>query len=118
MTSFTHIETLLSNPDQIDLDQLRAALAAAREQWHKQEQQLLLYEHELQKEVRAKVELCGGIPSCCDPEMIDSLTGPALLAARREASHQFNQTFFIMPLSRTAQNPKQPEQPRYPAPKN
>jgi hypothetical protein len=105
MHPIRELESLTSDPTQLDLDLLRLALAATREAWDAREQLLNLYQDELQRELRAKVELCGGIPACQNPDLIPSLNGPALLAARREASHQFNQTFFIMPLSRAAQKP-------------
>lgn len=105
MNPFPQLEALIADPTQIDLDQLKSALVELRSAWDEREQILNLYQDELQRELRAKVELCGGIPACHNPDIVPTLSGPALLAARREASHQFNQTFFIMPLSRTAQNP-------------
>jgi hypothetical protein len=97
------IQTLLEaldNPDHIDLDAMRAGLRELAELAAQLTVRCTLYEIELQREVRAKVELCGGIPTCRDGETAAALTGAALLSARREASRHFNQAFHMAPISR------------------
>jgi hypothetical protein len=103
-----NLQNLLPDPDQIhelDLDRLRAALSEADENLTRLEEKAGLYEGELQRELRAKVDLCGGIPPCPTADMAFTLSGKALLAARREASQKFNQVFFMAPLCRNAQKP-------------
>jgi len=102
------LKELIPPPDRIqdlDLDSLRELLGDADEALNRLADKVRLYESELQRELRAKVDLCGGIPSCPSPEAAFTLSGNALLAARREATHQFNQAFFMAPLCRQAQKP-------------
>lgn len=102
------LQNLLPEPDQIhelDLDHLRAALSEADALMTRLEEKIRLYEPELQRELRAKIDLCGGIPQRPDPDAALALTGSELLAARRDASRKFNQTFYMAPLCRNAQKP-------------
>jgi hypothetical protein len=97
------IETLLAaldHPDHIDLDAMRSQLCEIAELAAQLTVRCALYEAEIRNELRAKVELCGGIPSCRDGEAAVALSGAALLGARREASRHFNQAFHMAPLSR------------------
>lgn len=103
MNPIQDILPLLEDPAAIDLDALQNSLHSAIRAWDEREQLLGMYEHELQKELRAKSDLCGGIPTCATPDDAFSLSGPALLAARREASLRFNELFMNAPVSRTAQ---------------
>lgn len=93
---------------ELDLDDLRTRLAAAATAWAELESRARLYETELQRELRAKVDLAGGFPACPAPEAAFALNGLELLAARREASHRFNQVFFMAPLCRHARKPSTP----------
>jgi hypothetical protein len=90
---------------ELDLDALRQKLETARAAWADLEGRTRLYESEFQREVRAKIDLCGGIPACPTPEAAFALTGQPLLTTRREIRHKFNQIFFMAPLSRHAQTP-------------
>jgi GTP cyclohydrolase III len=97
---------LIPAPDRIeelDLDHLRELLGEADDALARLEAKTRLYESELQRELRAKVDLCGGIGACPNPETAFTLSGSALLSARREAAHKFNQVFFMAPLCRQAQ---------------
>jgi hypothetical protein len=87
----------------LDLDQLRITPREADDTMRRLEEKVRLYETELQRELRAKVDLCGGIPACQQPDTAFTLAGSALLNARREAAHKFNQVFFMAPLCRHAQ---------------
>jgi hypothetical protein len=91
--------------EELDLDSLRELLGEADEALNTLAERVRLYEGELQRELRAKVELCGGVATCPTPETAFTLSGNSLLAARREASQQFNQVFFMAPLCRQAQKP-------------
>ncbi len=100
MNPITDILPLLDDPAAIDLDAVQNSLHSSIRAWDEREKLLALYEHELQKELRAKSDLCGGIPTCAKPDDAFSLAGPALLAARREASLRFNELFYMAPISR------------------
>lgn len=104
----TALQDLIPPSDQIeklDLDDLRQKLAEADEVQTSLEQKIRLYETTLQRELRAKVDLCGGIPNCPDPETAFTLAGAELLNARRIAAEKFNQIYFLAPLCRNAQKP-------------
>jgi hypothetical protein len=104
----TFLSQLIPPPEQLadlNLDDLRQNLESAAAIWAEQEQRIRLYETELQRELRAKIDLSGPIPACPTPEDAFLLNGLALLSARREASQKFNQVFFMAPLSRHAQTP-------------
>jgi hypothetical protein len=97
---------LIPTPDRIeelDLDHLRELLGEADNAFARLVEKVQVYESELQRELRAKVDLCGGISACPNPETAFTLSGSALLSARREAAHKFNQVFFMAPLCRQAQ---------------
>ena len=100
------LQDLIPAADQIetlDLDQLRDNLAHIETTLRELENKVRLYETELQRELRAKVDLCGGSPQCPQPESAFTLAGDALLNARREIAYKFNQTFSMAPLCRHAQ---------------
>jgi hypothetical protein len=102
ITDLDHLLPPSEQLSELNLDDLRQSLADASEIGRALESKTALYEKELQRELRAKIELCGGIPDCPDPETAFTLSGAELLAARRSASRQFNQVFFMAPLSRHA----------------
>jgi hypothetical protein len=89
--------------EELDLDHLRELLGEADHAFTRLEEKARLYEGELQRELRAKIELCGPVSTCATPETAFTLSGHALLSARREAAHKFNQVFFMAPLCRQAQ---------------
>jgi hypothetical protein len=91
--------------NELDLDHFRQQLAAAAGAWATLEGRTRLYETELQRELRAKVELAGAIPTCPNPETAFTLIGLELLAARREAARKFNDVFSVAPLRRNAPKP-------------
>jgi hypothetical protein len=102
------LQDLIPAPDRIeelDLDHLRELLGEADTALARLEEKTRLYESELQRELRAKIDLCGAVVTCPHPETAFTLSGNALLSARREASHRFNQVFFMAPLCRQAQKP-------------
>ena len=101
----TDILKTLESPEHIDLDQLRSDLTALAETQAALSQRTDLYETELQRELRAKVDLCGPVPSCPSPESAFDLHDSELLRARREASVKFNDIFYMAPISRRAQRP-------------
>jgi hypothetical protein len=84
----------------LDLDQIREHLEAADTALTLLDTEHHLYELELQRELRAKVDLAGPVPACPDPEAAFKLSGQPLLEARRDACRQFNKVFFMAPLSR------------------
>lgn len=89
----------------LDLDTFKQQMRQAADSWAELEQRTRLYETELQRELRAKVDLTGSVPGCLTPETAFGLTGFALLSARREATHKFNQIFHLAPLCQRAQTP-------------
>jgi hypothetical protein len=95
-------QNLLSDPTTLDLDKLSGHLSVAAVEADAQRALISLYEDELRRELRAKVELAGPIPACPDPELAFTLSGEQLLAARRQASLHFNRVFQLAPLSRSA----------------
>lgn len=106
----TFLSQLIPPPDRLadlDLDDLRKQLEVAAHCWAELEHRTRLYETEFQREVRAKIDLCGPISGCATPEAAFTLTGLTLLEIRQEISRKFNQTYCIAPLSRHAQTPNQ-----------
>jgi len=98
------IEKILSDlaqPEHIDLDSLREQIETLAAEADLDREILDLYETELQRELRAKVDLAGAVGGCATPEAAFSLRGPALITARREAARQFNRVFHMAPLCRT-----------------
>ncbi|MCB9357577.1 MAG: hypothetical protein H6505_03300 [Calditrichaeota bacterium] len=93
---------LLSEPTNLDLDELARQLELATLETAALRGLVSLYEDELRRELRSKVELAGGIPACPDPELAFTLSGEHLLSARRNASLNFNRVFSLAPLSRSA----------------
>jgi len=104
LTAHDILETFES-PEHIDLDQLRNDLQTLAEAESALAERTDLYETELQRELRAKVDLCGPVPSCPTAESAFDLHDAELLRARREASVKFNDVFFMAPISRRAQRP-------------
>ncbi len=100
MNPITQLLPLLDDPTSLDLDLLRSGIHTASAAFDDLKKLHDSYEHELQKELRAKSDLCGGTPTCAFPDSAFSLRGPALLAARREASLRFNELYMISPVSR------------------
>jgi hypothetical protein len=97
------IQTLiheLDSPEHIDLDQLKCKLQLLSARWSELNDRATLYESEFQRELRAKIDLCGGIPNCPDVDCALTLNGEELLSARRAASLQFNRVFYMAPLIR------------------
>lgn len=95
----------LDHPQHIDVDRLRTRLCELVEYCDQLDHKLRLYELQLQRELRAKVDLCGGIPACPDPESAFRLTGNQLLSARAEMARRFNEVFYMAPLCRNARKP-------------
>ncbi len=95
-------QALLADPANLDLDELSSQLAVASVEADAQAGLISLYEDELRRELRAKVELAGAIPACPDPELAFTLSGEQLLSARRQASLHFNRVFQLAPISRSA----------------
>ncbi|RQV94045.1 hypothetical protein EH220_07710 [bacterium] len=99
---FQNLITKLGQPEHLDLDELRRNLLILSARWEELYDRATLYESEFQRELRAKIDLCGGIPGCPDKDFADLLSGEELLAARRTASLQFNRVFYMAPLTRNA----------------
>ncbi|NUO19824.1 hypothetical protein HUU59_10280 [bacterium] len=97
-------QALLANPENLDLDELNHQLAIAALEADAQAALIQLYEDELRRELKAKIELAGAIPACPEPDHAFTLSGKQLLSARREASLHFNQVFQLSPMLRTAMN--------------
>ncbi len=95
-------QTLLADPANLDLDQLSSHLTVAAVEADAQAALIALYEDELRRELRAKVDLAGPIPACPDPDLAFTLSGEELLSARRQASRHFNRVFQLAPVSRSA----------------
>ncbi len=95
-------QALLADTENLDLDTLSQQLAVAAVEADAQFALISLYEDELRRELRAKVDLAGAIPACPDPELAFTLSGEQLLSARRQASLHFNRVFQLAPISRSA----------------
>ncbi len=95
-------QALLADPENLDLDTLSQQLAVAAVEADAQSALISLYEDELRRELRAKVDLAGAIPACPDPALAFTLSGEQLLSARRQASLHFNRVFQLAPISRSA----------------
>ncbi|MCB1060546.1 MAG: hypothetical protein KDB65_09955 [Calditrichaeota bacterium] len=95
-------QNLLSDPTNLDLDKLSGHLSIAAVEADALRALISLYEDELRRELRAKVDLAGPIPACPDPELAFTMSGEQLLAARRQASLHFNRVFQLAPVSRSA----------------
>lgn len=106
-STFQDIFSTLDQPEHLDLDELRSKLQLLSAQWSELQERADLYEDEMQRELRAKIDLCGGIPGCPDSAFASTLNGEELLAARRAASLQFNRVFYMAPLTRNAIAQKQ-----------
>jgi len=103
------VQGLLADLDQdghIDLDAMRRNVQRIAALWTDLAECNGLYEEELRRELRAKIDLCGGVPGCPDGDMAGMLNGPELLSARRAASLQFNRVFYMAPLTRNARKPE------------
>lgn len=95
-------QSLLADPTNLDLDTLGQQLNIAAIEADAQSALIALYEDELRRELRAKVDLAGPIPDCPDPELAFTLSGEQLLSARRQASLHFNRVFQLAPIARSA----------------
>ncbi len=95
-------QSLLADPTNLDLDTLGQQLNIAAIEADAQSALIALYEDELRRELRAKVDLAGPIPTCPDPELAFTLSGEQLLSARRQASLHFNRVFQLAPIARSA----------------
>jgi len=95
-------QSLLADPTSLDLDSLNQQIGIAAIEADAQAALIALYEDELRRELRAKVDLAGPIPACPDPELAFTLSGEQLLSARRQASLHFNRVFQLAPIARSA----------------
>ena len=105
-------QALLADPENLDLDELTHQLAIAAIEADAQSAVISLYEDELRRELRAKVDLAGAIPACPDPEFAFTLSGEQLLSARRQASLHFNKVFQVSPISRSTDPSKKSRVPK------
>lgn len=101
-SAITTALALIENPTTLDLDQLTHQLELAALEGAALRGLINLYEDELRRELKSKIELAGGIPACPDAELAFTLSGEQLLSARRQASLHFNRVFALAPLSRSA----------------
>jgi hypothetical protein len=97
---FRELISKLEQPENLNLDELRRNLLLLSARWSELHQRATLYESEFQRELRAKIDLCGGIPGCPEADLAATLNGEELLSARRAASLQFNRVFYMAPLTR------------------
>ena len=97
---FQELISQLDQPEHVNLDELRRNLQLLSARWSELNDRTTLYESELQRELRAKIDLGGSIPSCPDADCAFMLNGEELLSARRAASLQFNRVFYMAPLVR------------------
>lgn len=84
----------------LDLDRLREKLTELSAEISDVTARMNFYEAALQRDLRAKVDLCGPVTACPTPETAFSLHGEILMEARREASRRFNQIFMMAPICR------------------
>lgn len=91
----------LENPADLNLDQLLEALREAGRSYDELRVRTVFCEHELQRELKALIELIGPIPSCTDADAAYSLHGEPLVQARREARKQYNEVFRNAPIRRS-----------------
>lgn len=91
----------LAEPHHVDLDELRERIETLAAEAALDAEMLQLYETELQRELRAKVDLAGAVNGCATPDTAFTLRGPVLISARREAARQFNHVFHMAPLCRS-----------------
>ena len=97
---FKELITKLEKPEHLDLDELRRKLLLLSARWGELHERATLYESEFQRELRSKIDLCGGIPGCPEAGLAETLTGEELLSARCAASLQFNRVFCMAPMTR------------------
>ena len=100
MNPITPLITQLENPASLNLDELLNALRDAAHSWDDLHLRLGFCEHELQKELKAVVELIGPIPACADPNLAFQIKGEDLVRARRDARRRYNDLFRISPIRR------------------
>jgi hypothetical protein len=100
MNPITPLIAQLENPAHLNLDELLLALRDAARSWDDLHLRLGVCEHELQKELKAVVELVGPTPACTDPTLAFKITGEDLVRARRDARRRYNDLFRISPVRR------------------
>lgn len=105
-------QVLLASPNDLDLDELTHQLAIAAIESNAQRALINLYEDELRRELRAKVDLAGAIPLCTEPALAFTLSGEELLKARRQASLHFNRVFQLVPTARSTTPAKNSRVPK------
>jgi hypothetical protein len=101
----TETLALLDQTDHLDLDDLKNKLQSLSSHWITLENRIELYESEFRRELKAKIDLCGGVANCPDAATAEKLSGEELLKARRTVSLNFNRLFCIAPLTRNARKP-------------
>ena len=101
MNPISPLITQLEHPANLNLDELLSALRQAATDFDAVRKRATLAEYELQRELKALVELTGPTPVCDDPELAWSLHGESLALARRDAKKRYNDLFRIQPIRRT-----------------
>lgn len=96
----TPLLTQLENPTELNLDSLLDSLCEAARSWDDLRLRSGLAEEELQRELKAMIELAGPIPACPDPHHAFKLHGEYLIRARRDAGKRYNDVFRIYPVRR------------------
>ena len=90
----------LENPADLNLDDLLGLLREAARTFEDMYVRTTGYEKELHRELKALLELTGPITQCADPQQVDTLSGNALLLARRDARKRYNEIFRVSPVRR------------------
>lgn len=94
----TPLITQLENPASLNLDELLNSLRDASRSWDDLRLRVGVCEYELQKELKAVVELIGPTPACTDPNLAFQIKGEELVRARRDARRRYNDLFRVSPV--------------------
>ena len=100
MNPIAPLLTQLENPTDLNLDSLLESLRNAARSWDDLYVRAGLCEEELQRELKAMLELAGPIAACTDPMAPFKLKGEDLVRARRDARKHYNDVFRLTPVRR------------------
>jgi hypothetical protein len=100
MNPISPLITQLENPADLNLDELLESLRAAATAYDDLRVRALTVEQELQRELKALIELIGPISHCGDPQDALELQADELCTVRRAARRRYNELFRNSPVRR------------------